>query len=160
PQCPVIAENPPNLSEHLDHLFDVFFRRRFEADLSRYAVIAKAPIRGRGNTSMNDSIRQRPKGFDHVALYNLIHRIPLYYCDIRSERKINANDRLSSLQAVYFRYRLNMSVFQRRKHRVRVNGLPRFYSRSETPLDGGIGIFARHVRHIPILFLMRGFKAR
>src|SRR5690606_31131003 len=74
PQRPVIPQHPPHFPEHLDHLFDVFFRRLLEANLSRYAVIAKPPIRWRRYASMNKTIRQSTEGFDHVTLkYYVFH---------------------------------------------------------------------------------------
>src|SRR5690606_28123640 len=57
-QRPVIPQYPPPCTKHLDPLFDVFCRRLLEANLSRYAVIAKPPIWWRRYASMNKSILQ------------------------------------------------------------------------------------------------------
>ena len=67
PERAVIAQDAANLAEHVHHARDVLVRRRFEADLPIFAVVAQPPIRRRRHACLNQSIRQVAQSIDDIA---------------------------------------------------------------------------------------------
>src|SRR5258708_40023342 len=79
PQGTVILQHSSNFPENLDKLLNIFRRRCLESNLIRYAIIAQAIVRRRGNATLNTPIRKGAKNSECITLNDLIPREGLFF---------------------------------------------------------------------------------